>query len=113
LTVRVVTFGSRASELTTTALEAVGEVEEAEHVGHVEGGDASLVPDPNSAAGLRTLSELRPDLFLSSGYGLILREPALAIPTIGAINMHPSLLPAYRGSHPIFWAMYEVSGRWA
>ena len=47
------------------------------------------------------------DLWISAGYSIILTADALAIPRLGAINVHPSLLPAYRGSHPIYWAMFD------
>lgn len=41
------------------------------------------------------------DLFVTVSFGLILPEEILKIPKIGAINVHPSLLPKYRGPSPI------------
>ncbi len=45
--------------------------------------------------------EIKPDLFVVASYGLILPPHLLAIPTHGALNLHPSLLPKYRGATPI------------
>lgn len=43
----------------------------------------------------------RPDLFVLASYGRILPRELLAIPRAGALNVHPSLLPKYRGATPI------------
>lgn len=47
------------------------------------------------------LSFLDADLYLVVAYGQILPEPLLDIPKLGAINIHPSKLPLYRGPSPI------------
>ena len=44
---------------------------------------------------------MQPDLFVTAAYGKILPEEILEIPHHGAINVHPSLLPKYRGPSPI------------
>ncbi|MGC9048813.1 MAG: methionyl-tRNA formyltransferase [Patescibacteria group bacterium] len=44
---------------------------------------------------------LKPDLFIVAAYGLILPQELLAIPKYGSLNIHPSLLPKYRGPSPI------------
>ncbi|HEY4475939.1 MAG TPA: methionyl-tRNA formyltransferase [Candidatus Paceibacterota bacterium] len=52
----------------------------------------------------KVLSELRsmePDLFLVAAYGKILPPELLDIPKQGSLNVHPSLLPLYRGSAPV------------
>lgn len=41
------------------------------------------------------------DLFVVAAFGLILRQRTLDIPRLGAVNIHPSLLPKYRGASPI------------
>lgn len=41
------------------------------------------------------------DLFVVASYGKILPPELLGIPRLGALNVHPSLLPAYRGATPI------------
>lgn len=60
---------------------------------------------PNQPEFMQTLRELQADLFLAIGYTVILRETILAIPLTLPVNFHPSLLPAYRGKHPLFWAL--------
>lgn len=47
------------------------------------------------------LRALEPDLLLVAAYGLILPQSVLDIPRLGAINVHASLLPEYRGAAPI------------
>jgi len=50
---------------------------------------------------IKELSDLKPDLFIVAAYGLILPLEILNIPHNGCINVHPSLLPKYRGASPI------------
>ncbi len=57
--------------------------------------------DPGLAA---QLEAYQPDLFVVVAFS-ILPSHLLAIPRCGAINLHPSLLPAYRGAAPIIWAV--------
>ena len=52
-----------------------------------------------------TISGLNPDIFIVVAYGHILPKNILAIPETGAINLHASLLPKYRGPAPIQWAI--------
>lgn len=47
------------------------------------------------------LQELKPDLIVVVAYGLIIPQSVLDIPKYGAINVHPSLLPHWRGCAPI------------
>lgn len=47
------------------------------------------------------LKALSPDLLVVIAYGKILPKAVLDIPTYGAINVHASLLPKYRGAAPI------------
>lgn len=47
------------------------------------------------------LSEQRPDACALAAYGRILKQPILDVPKHGFLNMHPSLLPKYRGPSPI------------
>lgn len=58
-----------------------------------------------SPESLATLSELNADLFVVIAYGQYIPQSILALPTNGSINLHPSLLPKYRGSSPIQWAI--------
>lgn len=61
--------------------------------------DASAEPFVAQAAALR------PDLIVVASYGQFLKANLLAVPRLGTINVHPSLLPKYRGASPIQWAL--------
>ena len=52
-------------------------------------------------AALAELRRLRPDLMVVVAYGLLLPPAALAIPRLGCVNAHASLLPRWRGAAPI------------
>lgn len=51
------------------------------------------------------IKEMNPDVICVVAYGRILPKEILDIPKYGCINVHPSLLPKYRGSAPIQWAI--------
>lgn len=57
--------------------------------------------------GVEDLRALKPDLCVTAAFGQILSQEILDIPTIGTVNVHSSLLPKYRGSAPINWAIME------
>ena len=46
-----------------------------------------------------------PDIIFSINFGQILRSPLIELPSMGCINLHTSLLPKNRGSHPNIWAI--------
>lgn len=48
-----------------------------------------------------------PDLILVIDFGHIIKEPLLNMPALGCINIHPSMLPAYRGSAPVQRAIMD------
>lgn len=52
------------------------------------------------------LAELGADVFAVVAYAILPRR-LLAIPRLGSVNLHPSLLPAYRGAAPIIWALFN------
>ena len=54
---------------------------------------------------LALIQELAPELIVVAAYGRILPDEILAAPPVGCINVHSSLLPAYRGAAPINWAV--------
>ncbi len=56
-------------------------------------------------AALAILKELDPELIVVAAYGRFLPDEILALPPKGCINVHSSLLPKYRGSAPINWAI--------
>ena len=47
------------------------------------------------------LAAFNPELLVAAAYGQILRERVLQVPPRGIINIHPSLLPRYRGASPV------------
>ncbi len=51
------------------------------------------------------IREQTPDIIVVAAYGQYITPAILAIPPLGAINIHPSLLPKYRGASPIQWAL--------
>lgn len=59
---------------------------------------------PDAVAALR---DLQPDVIVVFAYGQILRPAVLELPRLGCLNIHPSLLPRYRGVAPINWAILE------
>ena len=60
-----------------------------------------------SAEARQPLIETEPDLFIVAAFGLIFRQRTLDIPRFGALNIHPSPLPRYRGASPIMAAVLE------
>jgi methionyl-tRNA formyltransferase len=61
----------------------------------------------NTSSSVKFLKNLNPDLFIVIAYGQILSEEVLDIPKLLTINLHASLLPAYRGAAPINWAIIK------
>lgn len=54
---------------------------------------------------IESIKALEPDVICVVAYGKILPKSILEIPKYGCINIHPSLLPKYRGPAPIQWAV--------
>ena len=54
---------------------------------------------------LELVKSLAPELIVVVAYGRILPKDILDVPPLGCVNVHASLLPKYRGSAPINWAM--------
>ncbi len=60
--------------------------------------------NPTGSFSLRSIQQvlsLKPDLIISAAYGEIIPKEILKIPKYGCLNIHPSLLPKYRGPSPI------------
>jgi methionyl-tRNA formyltransferase len=49
------------------------------------------------------IAPMRPDLIISGGFPYLIPPEVVELPRLGAINMHPALLPKYRGPSPIEW----------
>jgi methionyl-tRNA formyltransferase len=54
---------------------------------------------------IQEIRDLGPDLLITAAYGKIISKELLDVPTLGCINVHGSLLPAYRGAAPIQWSV--------
>jgi methionyl-tRNA formyltransferase len=64
-------------------------------------------PDANDAALVERIRTLAPDFLLSAMFRQMLKPALLAVPTRGALNLHPSLLPRFRGRSPINWVLVK------
>ncbi|MBI3480855.1 MAG: formyltransferase [Nitrosomonadales bacterium] len=65
-----------------------------------------ITPDnPNAPEVIAQIRALQPDFFFSFYYREMLKRELLEIPKSGALNMHGSLLPKYRGRVPVNWAI--------
>jgi methionyl-tRNA formyltransferase len=63
--------------------------------------------DINSAEAVEYLSALQPDLLITIAYGQKLKKAVRTSAKLGAINLHPSLLPELRGAAPIPFALWN------
>jgi len=69
-------------------------------------GIPTITPEnPNVPEVVDRIGALQPDFYFSFYYREMLKAPLLAIPKQGALNMHGSLLPKYRGRVPVNWAI--------
>lgn len=67
-----------------------------------------LIPDTaRNETFLKDLSALQPDLCITAAYGNFLPKKFLSIPIFGTLNIHPSLLPKFRGAAPVPRALQE------
>lgn len=67
-----------------------------------------LVLQPEKISGseeLDQIEQLQPDVIVTAAFGQFLPERLLKVPKIGAINVHASLLPKYRGGAPVHYAI--------
>ncbi|HET7110989.1 MAG TPA: methionyl-tRNA formyltransferase, partial [Gemmatimonadales bacterium] len=72
----------------------------------VDAGVPVLQPErPVGDLFVAALRRLEPDLGVVVAYGHILRPEVLALPRLGLVNVHASLLPKLRGAAPIQWAI--------
>jgi len=61
--------------------------------------------NPNDPAFVAAMARLEPDFLFSVYYRHMLKQPLLDLPRLGALNMHGSLLPRYRGRVPVNWVL--------
>lgn len=65
----------------------------------------------NNDASLKFLHSLQPDLLISAYFSQILKKPAIEIAKIGVLNIHPALLPDYKGAMNYFWVLKNGENR--
>jgi len=71
-----------------------------------EQGIPNFAPDsPNTDEFITILKAYEPEAIVLAGYTKIIKQELRQIPRLASINFHASLLPLYRGKHPIFWAI--------
>jgi methionyl-tRNA formyltransferase len=63
--------------------------------------------DVNSIESIEVVKNVNPEIIITVAYGGFLNKEIRTIPKFGCINLHPSLLPKYRGSAPINYALFE------
>jgi methionyl-tRNA formyltransferase len=74
--------------------------------GHL-GRPVEVAADINAEPFIRCLREYAPDLVIMASFDQIVRPDLLAIPRLGWLNIHPSVLPRHRGPEPIYWAIAQ------
>ncbi len=63
--------------------------------------------DVNSLETINELLEIAPDIIVTVAYGGYINKYLRLLPNFGCINLHPSLLPKYRGSAPINYTLFN------
>lgn len=63
----------------------------------------------NDAETIQTLAVTRPEIACVACFNRRIPESVLALPRHGFLNLHPSLLPAYRGPAPLFWLLRDAA----
>lgn len=65
----------------------------------------------NHQATVEILRNISPDVIVVASYGQLLKQVVFDLPPLGTINIHDSLLPAYRGAAPVSWAIINGERR--
>jgi UDP-4-amino-4-deoxy-L-arabinose formyltransferase/UDP-glucuronic acid dehydrogenase (UDP-4-keto-hexauronic acid decarboxylating) len=105
--------GERVATLVTHEDDpAEGEwFESAAAVARAHGVPVLTPASPNAPEVVARLAAADADVFLSVWYRRLLGESLLALPRVAAVNLHPSLLPAYRGRSPLNWVLVNGETR--
>jgi len=74
-------------------------------LGEVIGRPIETLNHINSVAGQAIFAATSPDLVITIRYGVILKQPVIALPSKGVINLHSGILPDYRGVMASFWGL--------
>ncbi len=70
----------------------------------------SMIPctNPNGPEFMQQVQLLGVDLIVVAGFARILTRALVDVPRLGCINVHPSLLPHYRGPEPFYWVLANL-----
>ncbi|MBI5241285.1 MAG: methionyl-tRNA formyltransferase [Elusimicrobia bacterium] len=71
----------------------------------------SVLQPERPGAAAASLAALKPDLAVAVAYGRLLPPELLAVPALGSLNVHFSLLPKYRGAAPVQWSLVRGETR--
>ena len=63
------------------------------------------IADVNTQQGIEFIRQHLPDFILSAHFNQLFKADVINLPKIACLNIHPSLLPAYRGVDPVFYAL--------
>ncbi len=68
---------------------------------------AWLVGDASAPAAVELVQRMKPDVLVVAFFNQLLKAPVFAPLRLGAVNVHPSMLPRYRGPAPLFWTFRD------
>ncbi len=72
---------------------------------HQSGIPVLAMPSLRHERAIEAIAARSPDLIVASCFPLRVPRPVRSLPRLGCLNVHPSLLPRWRGPEPVFWAL--------
>lgn len=88
-------------------LTAGGERRDPFEIAHARHIPAWFVGNASSPKAQAFIARQRVDVLVIAFFNQLLNSAVLDIPRLGALNLHPSLLPRYRGPAPLFWTFHD------
>lgn len=85
--------------------------ETAAAVAEAHGVEIVRAPDPNQPEAIAALDRIEPDLLLLACLPHVVRRATRETARLGALNLHPSALPRFRGPDPVFWQLRAGEAR--
>lgn len=80
-------------------------------VAHARHIPAWLVGNASSPRVQAFIARARVDVLVIAFFNQLLKADVLSIPRFGAVNLHPSMLPRYRGPAPLFWTFHDAAAQ--
>ena len=106
----VLRSGGKVAAVLTLAQERAGfhaDYADLEPVAARQGIPVHRIEDVNAAQTAALIRSHKPDVIFVFGWSRLVSKEILAIPRLGGIAVHPTLLPRGRGRHPLIWALAE------